>query len=307
MEAALLARDFEAHRRLLWSLSYRMTGCPADAEDVVQETYLRALARPPKDLSAPLRPWLVAVAVNLARDLLRLRRAQVYPGIWLPGPVPLEKEPEEGPAVDPPQERFDLLESGSYAFLVALEKLTPQQRAVFLLREVFEHSTEEAAAALGMSASNVKVVLHRAKKALVRPPYPSRTQRELTRKALLAFQDALERQDLAALEKLFAPNARACGDGGGAYPTGKTVHAGAAEVARFFLALARLGAAPHLEIRELNGLPAQVGTWEPARPHVPPRWTLHLEVDGEGRIRWLRTVSAPPKLLGISEALRIDR
>lgn len=299
MEAALLARDFEAHRRLLWSLSYRMTGCPADAEDVVQETYLRALARPPKDLSAPLKPWLVAVAANLARDLLRRRRAQVYPGIWLPGPAPLEKELEERSAVDPPQEGFDLLESGSYAFLVALEKLTPQQRAVFLLREVFDHSTEETAAALGMSAANAKVTLHRAKKALVRPPSPSRAQRELTRKALLAFQGALERQDLAALEKLFTSDVRACGDGGGVYGAGKAVQSGAAAVARFFLALSRLGSAPRLEIQDLNGLPAQVGTWEPPHARMPSRWTLHLEVDEAGRIRWLRTVSAPAKLLGL--------
>lgn len=92
MEAALLTEAFEAHRRLLWSLSYRMTGSPADAEDVVQETYLRALERPPRDETAPLKPWLVAVAANLAKDLLRRRRSQAYPGIWLPGPAPLEEE-----------------------------------------------------------------------------------------------------------------------------------------------------------------------------------------------------------------------
>ncbi|WP_243287090.1 sigma-70 family RNA polymerase sigma factor [Geothrix terrae] len=292
----MLTEAFEAHRRLLWSLSYRMTGCVADAEDVVQETYLRALERPPKDTAAPLKPWLVAVAVNLAKDLLRRRRSQTYPGIWLPGPAPLEVE---APAVAPPQECFDLLESGSYAFLVALEKLTPQQRAVFLLREVFDHSVQEAAAALGLSEANVKVVLHRAKKALQRPAYPSKAQRELTQRALMAFQQALAQQDLAALEALFAPEVKACGDGGGVYAAGKAPIVGAAAVARFFAGLPKLGADLRLELQELNGLPAQVGTWTPANAQVAPRWTLHLDVDGEGRILWLRAVAAPRKLTAL--------
>lgn len=294
MEAALLTEAFEAHRGLLWSLSYRMTGCAADAEDIVQETYLRALERPPKDEVAPLKPWLVAVAVNLAKDLLR-RRSQAYPGIWLPGPAPLE---EELPMA-PPQEGFDLLESGSYAFLVALEKLTPQQRAVFLLREVFDHSVEETASALKLSAANVKVALHRARKAMVRPAYPSEVGRELTQRALLAFQEALARQDLAALEALFAPGVRACGDGGGVYASGKAPIVGAAAVARFFLGLAKLGTDPRAELRNLNGLPAQVGAWEPRAPQVAPRWTLHLEVDDAGRILWLRAVTAPRKLTAL--------
>ncbi|WP_243294698.1 sigma-70 family RNA polymerase sigma factor [Geothrix mesophila] len=296
MEAALLTEAFEAHRRLLWSLSYRMTGCVADAEDVVQETYLRALERPPRDTAAPLKPWLVAVAVNLAKDLLRRRHAQTYPGIWLPGPAPLEVE---APAVAPPQEGFDLLESGSYAFLVALEKLTPQQRAVFLLREVFDHSVEETATALGLSAANVKVALHRAKKALQRPAYPSKARRELTQRALMAFQEALAKQDLAALEALFAPNVKACGDGGGVYAAGKAPIVGAAAVAHFFAGLPKLGAGLRLELRELNGLPTQVGTWTPANAQVAPRWTLHLDVDEEGRILWLRAVAAPHKLTAL--------
>ena len=131
MEPAILGEAFESHRGLLWSLCYRMTGCPADAEDVVQETFIRALQQPPKDTEAPLRPWLVTVALNLARDLLRRRRSHAYPGIWFPGPAELESEAMAmAMAIDPPQEGFDLLETGSYAFLVALEKLTPQPRAV---------------------------------------------------------------------------------------------------------------------------------------------------------------------------------
>lgn len=298
MDNATLTEAFESHRSLLWGLSYRMTGCPADAEDVVQETFIRALQRPPKDLGKPLRPWLVTVALNLAKDMLRHRRSQAYPGIWLPGPAELEPE---AVAVDPPQEGFDLLESGSYSFLVALEGLTPQQRAVFLLREVFEHSGEETAKVLGISVANVKVTLHRAHKALPRPPYPTARRRELTERALLRFQDALVRQDLQALEALFAPEAKGCGDGGGVYPTGKVPILGGGTLARFFLNLARMGPAPHITLRVLNGLPAQVGVWEvPDTGPLAPRWVLILEVDEIGRIQWVRAISAPRKLQAIA-------
>jgi RNA polymerase sigma-70 factor (ECF subfamily) len=299
MDATVLAEAFESHRSLLWGLSYRMTGCPADAEDVVQETFIRALQRPPRDLDAPLRPWLVTVALNLAKDLLRHRRSQAYPGIWLPGPAALEPG---AVAVDPPQERFDLLESGSYAFLIALERFTPQQRAVFLLREVFDHSVEETAKALGITAANVKVTLHRARKALQRPAYPSAQRRELTQSALLRFQEALAHQDLPALEALFAPEAQACGDGGGVYATGKVPIAGGSAIARFFLNLARQGPIPRLALRTLNGLPTQVGEWEvPGEGPIAPRWALNLDVDEAGRILWVRAISAPRKLGAIGQ------
>ena len=169
-EATLaLGGAFASERTFLWGLCYRMTGCAADAEDIVQETFVRALERPPARQEDPWRPWLVRVAMNLARDLLRRRRRRAYVGPWLPSPIETGDEAAM-PAVEPTLSggdttagRYDVLESVSFAFLIALEALTPQQRAVLLLRDVFDYDVRETADALGISASSVKVTHHRAR------------------------------------------------------------------------------------------------------------------------------------------------
>src|SRR6267142_4849309 len=116
------AQTFDEHKRFLWGLCYRMTGSAADAEDIVQDTFVRALEKPPADMQAPLRPWLVKVALNLSRDQLRSRRRREYFGPWLPSPVTTEEDGplqvEEPTAPDwSPVARYDLLESVSFAFL----------------------------------------------------------------------------------------------------------------------------------------------------------------------------------------------
>ena len=130
-----IEQAFTEHKRLLWGLSYRMLGVRAEADEVVQDVFETALRKPPA-LDRPLRPWLVRVAVNASRDRLRHRRRSPYAGPWLPTPL-------DEATVDPdlPGER---LEAISYALLVALERLTPTQRAVWLLREVMGLSTAEA-------------------------------------------------------------------------------------------------------------------------------------------------------------------
>src|SRR5215212_10890134 len=89
---AIPAEVFETDRRLLWGLCYRMTGNAADADDLVQETFVKAIEHPPRRLDEPLRPWLVRVAINLSRDLLRRRKRRAYTGEWLPSPVPTDDE-----------------------------------------------------------------------------------------------------------------------------------------------------------------------------------------------------------------------
>ncbi|MEW6270578.1 MAG: sigma-70 family RNA polymerase sigma factor [Thermodesulfobacteriota bacterium] len=129
---------FREHQRFLWGLCYRLTGSAADADDLVQATFVRALERPPARTDEPWRPWLTRVAVNLGRDLLRRRKRRGYVGPWLPSPIetgeqPLASfEPEIASGVTT-EGRYDMLESVSIAFLVALEALTPKQRAVLLL------------------------------------------------------------------------------------------------------------------------------------------------------------------------------
>src|SRR5918912_770572 len=119
-----LAQLFEEHRRFLWGIGYRMTGSAADADDIVQETFVRAMERPPRRTDEPLRPWLVKVALNLSRDVLRRRRRRDYTGPWLPSPVPTDEEslPSYEPATpteESPVARYEMLESISFAFLLA--------------------------------------------------------------------------------------------------------------------------------------------------------------------------------------------
>ena len=137
--ASAFEEIFRAHERFIWGLCYRMAGNAADADDLAQETFVRAWERPPARTDEPWRPWLVRVAMNLSRDLLRRRKRRGYEGPWLPSPIetgdeftPPSYEPvdEEGN----PAARYDMLESASFAFLLALEALTPAQRAVLLLR-----------------------------------------------------------------------------------------------------------------------------------------------------------------------------
>src|SRR5262245_21932891 len=206
--------DLESHRGFLWGLAYRLTGNAADAEDVVQETFVRALRRPPADRQRPWRPWLVAVALNLGRDLLRRRRRRGYPGSWLPSPIEAEPPSHEpaGPAADPAT-RYELTESVSFAFLLALEALTPMQRAALLLRDVFDYSVRETAHALAVSEANARTTHLRARKALAayeasrRPPTAERQSR--TRAALERFLDSVARGDVAAVEEQLAGDVRA--------------------------------------------------------------------------------------------------
>jgi RNA polymerase sigma factor (sigma-70 family) len=128
-------------------LCYRMTGNAADADDLVQETFVRAWKSPPERTEEPWRPWLARVAMNLSRDLLRRRKRRHYDGTWLPSPIETGDEaaaPPDEPVDEQgdPLARYDMLESVSFAFLLALEALTPAQRAVLLLRDVFDYSVK---------------------------------------------------------------------------------------------------------------------------------------------------------------------
>ena len=216
------ARVFAAERRLLFGLCYRMTGSAADADDIVQETFARALAQPAARGERPWRPWLVRVALNLARDELRRRRRRAYKGPWLPEPV------DDADLVEPAHEpaattgRYELLESVSFAFLLALEALTPAQRAVLLLRDVFEYTSLEAAEALDLSEANARVLLHRARRAMAAYDkarfVPDRAARERSLELLGRFMAAFARQDVAGMEAMLADDVVTLNDTNGRYP-----------------------------------------------------------------------------------------
>lgn len=152
----------ESERRRLFGLCYRMLGCPADAEDVVQETFVRAHTHRPSE-EMPLRPWLVRVATNLCIDTLRARKRHgSYFGPWLPGAV-------ETAALEDfagPDARIESLQSAHVALLVALETLDPRSRAVLVLRDAMGASAAEVGELLGITEGNVRVILLRARRAL---------------------------------------------------------------------------------------------------------------------------------------------
>ena len=296
----------ETDRRLLWGLCYRMTGNAADADDLVQETFVRAIEKPPRRMDEPLRPWLIRVAVNLSRDLLRRRRRQGYVGPWLPSPVhtdedsPASYEPP-APSEDTPVARYDLKESISFAFLLALEALTPSQRAVLLLRDVFDYSTNETATALDMTQANVKVVLLRARRKMSeydkRRLSPGPALQDATRRALEQFLLYLGNRDAAALERLLTEDVVSLSDGGGEVAAARQPVRGRDKVLRLILGLAAKSVAePRFEIRLLNGLPGVLVQDYRSPTTAATRYTIHIEVDDEGHIRGLNAVLAPRKL-----------
>lgn len=301
---------FRANEKFLWGLSYRMTGCAADADDILQETFLRVVQQPPRGEMPTWRPWLVRVAMNLGRDALRRRKRLRYTGPWLPSPIETEEEealPAHEAMVDggmTTEGRYDLLESVSFAFLLALEALTPKQRAVLLLMDVFDYSVRETSEALGLGEANVKTTHHRARRAMAdydrerRPPTP--TLQAQTRAALGRFMAALVGDDVHAVERLLTESVRALNDSAGDYHAARVPIFGPVRVARFHYKITQrrlLGAV--FEPRMINGLPALVGVYHDARPDEPPRAVLRCEVDAEGRIKQLYSIVADRKLTAI--------
>ena len=301
-----IAPVFDAHRSFLWAVSYRLTGNAADADDIVQETFVRALTRPPADRDRPWRPWLVRVAVNLGRDLLRRRRRRGgYQGQWLPSPIEAEP-PSHEPAdqAGDPSARYDMLESVTFAFLLALEALTPMQRAALLLRDVFDYSAGETARALGISEANARATHLRARRALAgyearRRPLTAERQR-LEREALQKFLACVTAGDVAGVEAMLARDARAVSDSAGEFHSNRVPVLGRVKVAALLVGVVKgLGRLRRAEVRLLNGQAALIAEREP-KPGFGPRWVTQLEFDDRGQITTVYTVLATRKLTAIA-------
>ena len=309
LSSAVAADIFAEHRSFLWGLCYRLTGSAADADDQVQETFVRALERPPARLDEPWRPWLVRVAINLGRDFLRRRKRRAYVGPWLPSPIETGEE-ESPPSYEPVEGQgsteghYDLLESVSFTFLLALEALSPQQRAVLLLRDVFDYSVRETAEVLGISQANVKISHHRARRAV--GDYdrarcvPTRTLQERTRQALERFLTCLINQDVAAIEALLTADVQAVSDGGGEFLAALRPVVGRDKVVRFYIKTnERRAPSARLDVRLLNGLPALVIEFTDKAPREAARMVMRCDLDPDGRIKVLHSVLASHKLTGV--------
>jgi RNA polymerase sigma factor (sigma-70 family) len=305
------AQTYDNDKRFLWGLCYRMTGSAADADDIVQETFVKALEKPPVDLEAPLRPWLVKVALNLSRDQLRRRRRREYFGPWLPSPVLTE---DDGPlAVDEPTApdmspgvRYDLQESISLAFLLALEALTPVQRAVLLLRDVFDYSTTETATTLDMTEINVKVTLHRARRIISsydkdRAITLNKDHVEL-RRTLEQFLSYLAKGDVQALERLLTKDVVLVSDGGGEINALAAPMVGRAKVSRLITKLYEAYRnVTSTSLHLINGQPAVVIERSKVEPGHASFYTMHCEIDKSSQMRRLNFVFSPSKLSALRE------
>ena len=307
---AISAQTFDEHKRLLWAMCYRMTGSAADADDIVQDTFVRALERPPTDTKAPLRPWLVKVAMNLSRDQLRRRRRREYPGPWLPSPVLTEndsgRELDQTAATESsPVSRYDLMESVTLAFLLALEALTPAQRAVLLLRDVFDYSTTETAEALEMSEANIKVTLHRARRIMGsydKNRFTNFSERVARmRDTLQRFLSRLAAGDIDGVRHMLAADVVLVSDGGGEVNALAEPMYGREKVLRLIEKLYEANRdVTGTSLRNVNGEPTMLINRSRVRPGHASFFTMHCELDENSQIRRFNFVFAPSKLTALT-------
>jgi RNA polymerase sigma-70 factor (ECF subfamily) len=281
---------FLAHRNLLFTVAYEMLGSAADAEDVLQETWLR-WAGVDLDMVRDQRAYLVRITTRQALGRLRTlrRRKESYVGPWLP--EPLLTAP--GVAAD-----VELADSVSMAMLLVLETLTPAERAVFVLREVFGLAYDEIAEAVGKSAAAVRQIAHRARAHVAaRRPHAVVSQAQ-ARDALEAFRRAAETGDLKGLLDTLAPDVVLLSDGGGVVPAALAPVAGAGTVARV---LGRIAAAASLQPAQVNGYPALI-----IRLNGEIDTVLAVRID-DGLITGLYAVRNPEKLSHMEQETTLRR
>ena len=294
------AEEFERLRPLLFSIAYRILGSVSEAEDAVQETWLRYEAFPAQPTSA--KAFLSAVVTRISIDVLRSARVrrEEYVGPWFP--EPLLTAPYEDP-----ERSAELADSVSMAALLLLERLSPLERAVFVLREVFGFAFAEIAPAVGSSEAACRQLAVRARRHMDagRPRFEAdRRERE---ELAARFFDALAEGDVEGLRELLAADASLVGDGGGKAPQLARSIIGAGHVARvltsIFPWLVRIEVT--LEPHEVNGQPGAIFRDRDGKV----LYTVTLDVL-DGQIQTIRSVSNPDKLrhLGpVADAWAISR
>jgi RNA polymerase sigma-70 factor (TIGR02957 family) len=281
---------FVAHRNLLFTVAYEMLGSAADAEDVLQETWLRWAAVDLDEVEHQ-RAYLVRITTRLALTRLRTlrRRKESYVGPWLP--EPLLTTPDVA-------ENVELAESVSMAMLLVLETLGPTERAVFVLRDVFGLEYDEIAAAVDRNPAAVRQIAHRARgHVAARRPRQVVSPAE-TRDALGAFQRAVETGDLQGLLDILAPDVILLTDGGGVVQAVLEPVVGADQVAGF---LSRITPAVSLRPAEINGYPALLVHFDDELSAV-----LAIQLEN-GRITGLYAVRNPEKLSRITQQTPVTR
>ena len=288
-----MKEEFEAYRALLFAIAYRMTGSAADAEDLVQDAYIR-YASADREVVRDVKAFLVTILTRLALDKLKSAQHQreTYIGPWLPEPVltGIEGDPYARATRD---ERIEL------ALLRTLERLGPQERAVFLLHEVLDHDHNEIAELLEITPAASRQVLHRAKERVAAEKQRFAPPAEEQRRIVDRFMAALAAGNVDALRDVLARDVVSIGDGGGKAFAARHPVVGFDAVARLWLGLAaKFTAGLTITLEEVNGAPALVGRRDGEIQNV-----LSFTFDGD-RIAELVSVVNPEKLQFAQRQLR---
>ncbi len=287
-----MEESFETYRPYLFSIAYRMLGSAMDAEDMVQETYVRYQTAKPESIHS-LKAYLSTILTRLCMDQLDLarRKRELYVGPWLPEPIRTATTTD---AADP-EKRVEMEESISLAFLVLLEQLQPFERAVFLLREVFEYEFAEIATMLGKSEAACRRSFSRAKLHLRehRPRFPA--SRQMQQQLLDSYAQAVETGEMQTLMSLLSEDVTLWTDSGGKIRTAAfRPITGRNAVARFSVGTRRFRPPDyHAEKAEINGQPAMLLF---SGDRVFSVLTIDVEA---GQIQAIRIIANPEKLARI--------
>lgn len=254
-----LATEFEAERDHLTAVAYRMLGSRAEAEDAVQEAWLRyasALASPDARAEVrDLRGWLTTATARICLDVLRSARVrrEAYPGQWLPEPI-VNRLPSGAPD---PSESAAVHDQVGMALMVVLERLTAEQRVAFVLHDAFAVPFEEIANALGTSVESARQLASRARRALASGGPRHTADLAEQRRVLNAFLEATQTGEVTRLMAVLAPDVEFVGDSGGVFPAARQPVVGAEQVARFVFGLLRRIPYDTIDLRteamEVNG------------------------------------------------------
>ena len=297
---------FESRRRPLRALAYRMLGSRSEAEDVVQDCWLRwqaACAKPDAEPIAEPAAWLSRVATNLCLDRLQSARArrEHYVGTWLPEPL-VDADAAE---VDPgPEARSEYAQEVSIAFLLVLERLTPLERAAFLLHDVFDLGFDEVAARLGRSAAACRQLASRARGHVQAAQARVDVRDEEAHSLLTAFAAALRSGDVQTLAALLAEDAQMLSDGGGRVAAVPRPVLGAARVAQVMAGFARLWdpATQPAAAARINGLPGVVMRDLQGHALQTMAFGLSRRADGRACVATIYVVRNPDKLAHVRAA-----
>ncbi|MDX6301681.1 MAG: hypothetical protein QOF53_2895 [Nocardioidaceae bacterium] len=287
---------FSAHRRLLFTVAYEMLGSAADAEDVVQETWLRWAGLGPEPQAAVRDPraYLVRIVTRQALNRLRsqVRQREEYVGQWLPEPLLTSPDVAED---------VELAESVSIAMLTVLETLGPLERAVFVLREVFDTPYDEIADAVARTPTAVRQIAHRAREHVAARRPRVQVSRAEQQTVVERFLTAVRSGDLEGLLEVLAPDVVVVADGGGVVAAAPRPIKGADRVAAFLSGLGRMVGAFEAKPMWVNGSPAM-------RIDIDTRLdtVASLLVEG-GRITRIYAIRNPEKLVRLEEEAELSR